>query len=352
MPADQGLESPNIPDGTGEFLDAWLMLLEKMVNPKNVLESPHILPNKPTSNFKPFDSLKYLIQTHKKAFEAVMKIWGKKPLAVYGSRMTESVLSILCHILRGEKIIAEKLEKEKPAEKPKLETTTEAASSTPVVPAQPAPAAPVAAAAEPTWNSSTPAEPDVNPEHLQTLMDMGFPRERCIEAINAVGGTLDAATDYLLNNPLTPLQQSLSSGFGPTGEQDDLMRAIAMSLGENVIVSSDATETPSAGASETKEAEQNKEEDEDMSSDEQEALKHQVIDTFTDTALSGCLTLLDTLPETVYRVTDLLMAVFNRNGKEFKEKLLIELMNEVKRSVEKLLEIAHWVIHQRLSRKQ
>ena len=29
--------------------------------------------------------------------------------------MAESVLSILCHILRGEKIIAEKLEKEKPA---------------------------------------------------------------------------------------------------------------------------------------------------------------------------------------------------------------------------------------------
>ena len=343
--ADQGLESPSIPDGTGEFLDAWLMLLEKMVNPKNVLESPHILPNKPSGNFKPFDSLKYLIKTHKRAFEAVMKIWGKKPLAVYGSRMTESVLSILCHILRGEKIIAEKLEKEKPAAAAdtKAANKAETSSDTPPAAAPPQLAAGAgtgaAAAADPNWaGTSTPAEPDVNPEHLQILMDMGFPRERCVEAIHAVGGTLDAATDYLLNNPLTPLQQSLG---GAGGEQDDLMRAIAMSLGgENVMVSTEGAEAaPSAAAA--KEAEQAKCEEEDMSSDEQEALKHQVIDTFTDTALSGCLTLLDTLPETVYRVTDLIMAVFNRNGKEFKEKLLAELMEEVKKSVEKLLEIAH-----------
>ena len=328
--ADLGLESPNIPDGTGEFLDAWLMLLEKMVNPKNVLESPHILPSKPSGNFKPFDSLKYLIKTHKMAFEAVMKIWGKKPLPVYGSRMAESVLSILCHILRGEKTIAEKLEKEKPVEDGSATNKTEAE-----------PAAP--AGLQPIARSDA---IDVNAEDLQTLMDMGFPRERCVDAMLAVGGSLDAATDYLLNNPGTPiLLPSLPQAEGG-GEQDDLMRAIAMSLGDGVMVSGEAGETPAPAPApatgETKESScENKEEEEEMSSDEQEALKQQVIDTFTDTALSGCLTLLDTLPETVYRVTDLLMAVFNRNGKEFKEKLLTELMSEVKKSVEKLLELAH-----------
>merc|ERR1719474_2183467 len=111
---EQGLECENLPDGTGEFLDAWLMLLEKMVNPKTVNDSPHVLPSKAAGNFKPFDSLRYLIKTHKMAFEAVMMIWGRKPLPVYGGRMAESVLAILCHILKGEKIIAEKLEKEKP----------------------------------------------------------------------------------------------------------------------------------------------------------------------------------------------------------------------------------------------
>ena len=35
-----------------------------------------------------------------------------------------------------------------------------------------------------------------------------------------------------------------------------------------------------------------------------------MIDGFTDTALNGCLTLLDSLPDNVYRVTDLLIAIF------------------------------------------
>ncbi|KAM6228584.1 E3 ubiquitin-protein ligase HUWE1-like, partial [Spheniscus humboldti] len=33
VPVAEGLEHPDLPDGTGEFLDAWLMLVEKMVNP-------------------------------------------------------------------------------------------------------------------------------------------------------------------------------------------------------------------------------------------------------------------------------------------------------------------------------
>ena len=215
---------------TGEFLDAWLMLLEKMVNPKNVLESPHLLPDKALPNFKPFDTLTYLIKTHKTAFEAVMHIWGKKPLAVYGWRMSESVLSILCHILKGENLIKERLEKEKPPEAAKNEAagasnnaaaagnaagaSGQAASGASAVFAAAGTAPPNDA--DPIWanaaNSSTPAEPDINAEHLQTLMDMGFPRERCIEAIQSVGGGLDAATDYLLNNPVPPLLQSSLGG--------------------------------------------------------------------------------------------------------------------------------------------
>ena len=326
---EQGVEASELPDGTGEFLDAWLMLLEKMVNPKTVTDSPHVLPSKASGNFKPFDSLRYLIRTHKLAFEAVMMLWGKTPLPVYGGRMAESVLTILCHILKGEKMIQERLEKEKPAAPaPKEgEGSSGSASTTP----------PVAAAAEPNWAASTPAEPDVNPEHLQSLLDMGFPRERCVEAMQAVGGSLDAATDYLLNNPLPPLQQSLGGGVG---EQDDLMRAIAMSLGENVIVSTDGEAGPATAPGEGAPAPKEEEEEEQGTSEQQEELKQQVIDTFTDRALSGCLTLLDTLPETVYRVTDLLMAIFARNGMEFKEKLLTQLMGEVASSVEALLKVA------------
>jgi hypothetical protein len=40
------------------------------------------------------------------AFDSVMLMWGKKPLKSYGARMSESMLAILRHILRGEKIMA------------------------------------------------------------------------------------------------------------------------------------------------------------------------------------------------------------------------------------------------------
>ncbi len=73
-----------------------------MVNPKNVLESPHQLPSKTLQTSKtPFSPLQYLISTHRQAFDAVMKLWARRPLKVYGARMTESVLTILCHILKG-----------------------------------------------------------------------------------------------------------------------------------------------------------------------------------------------------------------------------------------------------------
>ena len=82
----------NCVEQAGEFLDAWLSLLEKMVNTKAVMESPHNMPNKPTladPTFTPFDPIKYLARTHRLAFEAMMKLWNKKPIKAYGQKMTE-----------------------------------------------------------------------------------------------------------------------------------------------------------------------------------------------------------------------------------------------------------------------
>lgn len=39
------------------------------------------------------------------AFEAVMHLWGRKPLKVYGNHMSESILTILGHIIKGEATI-------------------------------------------------------------------------------------------------------------------------------------------------------------------------------------------------------------------------------------------------------
>ncbi len=115
------------------------------------------------------------------------------------------------------------------------------------------------------------------------------------------------------------------------GEQDELMRAIAMSLGENVTVSSG--ENPNDNA-EAKREEQ--EEEERFAKEDFEALEKGVIDKFTENILSGCLGLLDTLSDTVYRVCDLLLAVFARNGDEFKERVIRALILEVKSSLSAL----------------
>ena len=469
--SENSLENTDLPEGTGEFLDSWLMLLEKMVNPKAVLDSPHTMPNKPLRGFKPFDSMKYLIRTHRLAFEALMKLWGRKPLKGYGPRMSESILLILCHILKGEKLIAERIEKdnkEKSDNQAKVNTVgvsrgtvgetssilppvimppfsipsgSLSGTATSSLSNDPTAAAMVAAItgaaanivipsstsnsstepqiltqstepsvssslqnlnssanqdtsitastgllnigearasasivdadrrrdAEPQGNALTenissvslegPAEPDVNQEDLQRLMDMGFPRDRCVEAIRNTS-TLDQATDYLLtahNNPLLNLRSSVGlGGAGPSGaiapppsalggssvEQDDLMRAIAMSLGENAIMS---TESQPPGANDgnngTSVRKEEIESEDTLPEEEFMPLSKDIIDDFTNKALSGCLSLLDTLPDTVYRVCDLLLAVFNRNGPHFKETVLKHLIQEVHDSVVALLEV-------------
>lgn len=68
VPVSEGLEHTDLPDGTGEFLDAWLMLVEKMVNPSTVLDSPHSLPAKMpgvTPTMPQFSALRFLIVTQK-----------------------------------------------------------------------------------------------------------------------------------------------------------------------------------------------------------------------------------------------------------------------------------------------
>lgn len=46
--------------------------------------------------------LQYILQA---AFNAVMHLWNKKPVKVYGGRISESILAILSHIIKGENTI-------------------------------------------------------------------------------------------------------------------------------------------------------------------------------------------------------------------------------------------------------
>ncbi|KAK6177350.1 hypothetical protein SNE40_015469 [Patella caerulea] len=323
VPLSDGIEHPELPDGSGEFLDAWLMLVEKMVNPKAILESIHTLPLKSSQpGFTSFSPVLYLISTQKAAFNAVMNLWGKKPLKIYGSRMSESILAILCHIIKGETIIKENLAKEK-EEKP--ETSTGGLTT----------AAPASTLAPPSLNSRRliPDSDLCTPTNIQQLMDMGFTREHCTEALmHSV--SLEQATEYILTHPhpaTAPVgggttanvatSSGTSTGGGLLDEEDQMMRAIAMSLGEDVVMSTDKKDEEDEKKTEDA-GEAEKQEDEDP-------LDKSVLDTFTDSILPGCMSLLDTLPETVYRVCDLLVVVTQRNGDQWRNNMLKSLVKEV-----------------------
>uniref|UniRef100_A0A4D5S055 Putative e3 ubiquitin-protein ligase huwe1 n=1 Tax=Ixodes scapularis TaxID=6945 RepID=A0A4D5S055_IXOSC len=272
VPVGEGLESPELPEGTGEFLDAWLMLLEKMVNPKMVLESPHTLPSKPSAaaaataaaqaaaqaaasaaapSGPTFNPVLYLIHTHKRAFDAIMQLWDRRPLKVYGDRMSESMLAILCHLLRGEALIKEKLAKEEEVAAAAASTSSGAVGSTSTGATE---GTLLHGSSRGSRATLVPAShEDINQDHLQQLMDMGFCRELATEAL-AHSASLEQATDYLLSHPTplvpaaplassspltaavgTPARADMPGSDLEMSEEDQVMRAIAMSLGENIV---------------------------------------------------------------------------------------------------------------------
>uniref|UniRef100_W8BYZ8 E3 ubiquitin-protein ligase HUWE1 n=1 Tax=Notamacropus eugenii TaxID=9315 RepID=W8BYZ8_NOTEU len=319
IPISEGLEHPDLPDGTGEFLDAWLMLVEKMVNPTTVLESPHSLPSKLPGgqNYAQFSALRFLVVTQKAAFICIKNLWNRKPLKVYGGRMAESMLAILCHILQGEPVIQERLSKEKEGPKGEEESKQE--------------------------ESSSRQKPQVNQQQLQQLMDMGFTREHAMEALVNTN-TMEQATEYLLTHP-PPLIGGGVRDFRMS-EEDQMMRAIAMSLGQD-IPADQRTESPQETDCRKKEEERKtreKQEEEEAKCLEKfqdaEPLEPEELHNFTDTMLPGCFYLLDELPDTVYRVCDLIMTAIKRNGADYREMILKQVVNQVWEAADVLITAA------------
>ncbi|XP_028923932.1 E3 ubiquitin-protein ligase HUWE1 isoform X2 [Ornithorhynchus anatinus] len=319
VPVSEGLEHPDLPDGTGEFLDAWLMLVEKMVNPTTVLESPHSLPAKLPGgqNYPQFSALRFLVVTQKAAFTCIKNLWNRKPLKVYGGRMAESMLAILCHILRGEPVIRERLSKEKEGARGEEESGQEEGGSR--------------------------REPQVNQQQLQQLMDMGFTREHAMEALLNTS-TMEQATEYLLTHP-PPLMGGVVRDLSMS-EEDQMMRAIAMSLGQDIPMDQRA-ESPEEAACRKEEEERKareKQEEEEAKCLEKfqdaEPLEQEELHSFTDTMLPGCFHLLDELPDTVYRVCDLVMTAIKRNGADYRDMILKQVVNQVWEAADVLIKAA------------
>ncbi|CAH1120985.1 unnamed protein product [Ceutorhynchus assimilis] len=276
--ADEGPSDVNaLPEGTLGFLDAWLTLLEKMVNPKTILESPHVVSTRPNATYR-FDPIKYLIQIHRLAFDSIEKLWKHTPITSYGNRIADTILTILRHIYWGEKIIKEKL-------KPEDTRPTTSATTTD----QPS-----------TSNNGFVAVRD-SEVNLRQLEDMGFSRENAIDAL-LHSSSVEQATDYLLSNPPQAARASTSAVDSETVEDDQVLQAIAMSLSDN-----SNSENPHA------------------TFEELQAL----LDEFTTSALNMCLDLLNKMPDLVHKTCELLVTIMKRNGKEYRDSVLQEIAGHI-----------------------
>ncbi|XP_022080949.1 E3 ubiquitin-protein ligase HUWE1-like [Acanthaster planci] len=361
VPTSEGLEHAELPEGTGEFLDVWLVLIEKLVNPEAVLDSPHSLPARASPGraaHAPFSPAQFLISTHKAAFGAVASLWERRPLKVYGGRMSESLLAILCHILRGEAVVRERLEKEKADEAAAAAVAAagEAASGSSAGGSSVSGGGPSSSSsalvssrllgdsglfdASGLLGRSRPrAEP--NEEHVQQLIDMGFSRDHAREALQHTT-SLEQAAEWALTHP-----PSITAGFG-TGlsEEEEMMRAIAMSLGESIQMPSDQEEEERKKKEEDERAKKEQEaakEKERLASDripEEPPLDKSLLDEFVNNMLPGCFKLLDELPDTVYRICDLLVVANNRDGEPWRKRMLKSLVIEIAENSKLLLETA------------
>lgn len=169
-------------------------------------------------------------------------------------------------------------------------------------------------------------------------MDMGFPRDQCVEAL-LFTTSLEQATDYLLSTPPSLLRaaqgavaaaaaEAVSTAMDTDGNDEDaVMRAIALSL------TADSDRTDETVAVE-------KEHHEHMLYSE--PLSKQVLDQFVQQALDGCLSLLDSLPETVYRVCSLVVAMVQRNGEAYRDSMLASLAKEIGNCVTSLQVVSNF----------
>lgn len=134
--------------------------------------------------------------------------------------MSESVLAILCHLLKGESLINEKLAKESGKTEEvshKQVPQTSEASTAVTQPAAAAAAVAVAVAPEGAAEGTQAAprrteleEQGINVDHLQQLIDMGFNRDFALDALTQTN-TLEQATDYLLSHPASSHRQATVS---------------------------------------------------------------------------------------------------------------------------------------------
>jgi uncharacterized protein YdaT len=214
-----------------------------------------------------------------------------------------------------------------------------------------------------------PPPPPINQAFLSQITSMGFSGEIATEALTKHPDSLEAALEYCCTNPVPtsasaqPVSSTTTTPAVAAVEQsqtipasssnndlwaaaisstlvedidllnddnEQIRRAIAMSLGldeppqqHQTIITKDDKSTNETSS--TKSTSTNTDNDDIRASQ----LDKQILDEFSANMLPGLFRILDNVPETVYRVCDLIVVVIRRYGDSWRDNCLNYILNEI-----------------------
>lgn len=119
----------------------------------------------------------------------------------------------------------------------------------------------------------------------------------------------------------------MQEGDEELSEEEQIMRAIALSLGQDV--SAQAKEKEETKKKEEEEKARKLAEEHEKERSLMEPLHKAVLDDFSSKLLPGCLELTSSIAQSVYRVCDLITALAKRNGDSWRSKALITVHDKV-----------------------
>ncbi|KAH7639382.1 e3 ubiquitin-protein ligase huwe1-like protein [Dermatophagoides farinae] len=363
--------SPDLPDGIIEFLDSWLLLLEKMTNPQTLFDSPHAYSSSKQTPLDQsddihFDPIQYLIRTHKKAFPCIMELWNNKLYRIKCDRVIESLITIFSHLLKGETIIEKHLglTKVDGTNATTSASTSSGASSSSTFTIEPlgelifssvggedgsssTSSSVAATSASSTTAQSAATRSEQNP-NVQTLMEMGFSRDLAIDALLQTSDDVNAATEWIL--------QHFPRFLSADNEEEEMIRAIALSLSDNsdesgsTTVVETLTTTTKTVDNKSKQPEKAEPKNKDKPLVNEIPLRKDEINTFTDNILVGILKLIDQLP-IIHKCCELLISISKRNGHQWFEEMFSQLIDDIIRNIAELQKHTSYIKQQEKSTK-
>lgn len=301
-----------VPDGVGEFLDSWLLLAERLVNPKIFLVSIHTLVPKSL-----FNDIAFMMGFQKEIFSLISNnLWNRCPIKGYGERLSQATLSILCHILSSENNVQQSKDGKKETGKDGSNATVSKwlrdVESGEISPA-PRPVSP-------------------NRTHMNLLIDMGFRPTLVARALRQTN-SLEGATDWILAHMDLPDDDS---GDVDMADDDEILRrAVQLSM-EGVSGPSGPSGSGSAAITVSSTEEKSSKTESQNEIDIKESLPSpcdpistEDLDRFVEALIPGCIKAVDDYPDCTFKVCEIFVTVSKRNGQDWTRFLVETICDEV-----------------------